>query len=803
MKLAIKILLSLVLFSMQTAIFADEEDVKVYRPYPVVFVHGFNSSRETAWVETQTIPKFRPYYDKYDFIVPNQYLPYFSYGLDNHGDCRKIARSLKNVIDSSIYTMSYMNPPVPQNERKVIIVCHSFGGLVTRYMLNLLNSQHVYKVVFLGTPQIGSPLASAGWLVYDNTTENSSLKQVRDVYKSWAQNLNGALSSNETKAYANLVEKINEVITWDKTFVKKIKKTGIQLDKPCIEQMRVPATVRSETKLEGTGGYFPPVTIPYTHVNSYEGANTFLATTELTIPNNRRTVYGAGGFGSWFIEWATRTLILDSPHTLKGFPQGNSMQDLDAGDGVVTLKSQQELGKNYFVNAYHMGETEEFDTILKAIDDEPPEVTKIEAVPADWKGWNSDKDENAKNRNKFYIVIGIKEYLLADIEILELTLDNKPITITSRKPYEWYPDKEFVMERKAPFKSGDGTPYKLKPGEFYIEVDMLPGVHNLKIKIQNPAKKTTTAKQKFDRPNINSIDVSPRWTVDIGTEKPHPGSLSFKVNTGVLKKAKVTAEVYVYKIKKGTVKRKSYSSCGEFDAEIEVEEEMEFIVPVPDKKIYLFTSGLYMSNDGCIDFSDLTWSGSGNSGVGGKYPLLIRAELESADNVQGLAYTNWQDDKGWENDVISITKVVKGDPTFMQVSYTANSKYEYALYEIEKIQREYKNQVEDMINSKLYSDVNLENWTAKLKANGANKREIASLVLQRKQDIYLQLEGQIKQLEKIKNAKIESMWLGLAVDAQNDENKAFTNSMEKQLNLKYTNSISSNVLRPAFQQQLN
>jgi len=330
---------------------------------------------------------------------------------------------------------------------------------------------------------------------------------------------------------------------------------------------------------------------------------------------------------------------------------------------------------------------------------------------------------------------------------------------------------------------------------------MLPGIHTLRIKVKNPAKKTVSAKKRFSRPWISDVYFAAGdfdWQIDVpplGDLVPNSGNLSFTAGASesvanAPTTAKITAGVYVYKYKKNIKIVEEYNSGGPEEVEKEV------ITPVPDKPIHMFINEkiFSLSQEG-INFPPIKWTGKGNVGEGDKYPVFIKAELTSTEDVQGLIYTNWQDNAGWENDVIL------GDPTFMQVSPNVADKVENALLEIERLECEYKKEVDRLLNYRSnYYSTDTSNWAMKLRVNGARDEDILQLQRERKESIYNQVKGEITRLREIKEAQISSISIELLVDIQPDANKIWFEKMKDELN------INKNVIigkSPTFKTNLN
>lgn len=107
--------------------------------YPVIFVHGVGAS-ETVW-KRKELPGHRAFYLSFlnRFANPADQVP-------------ELKKFINEVLRST-------------GEEKVILVCHSMGGLVARRYLAEAKSDHrVGKLVLLSTPNLGSVGLSFNWL---------------------------------------------------------------------------------------------------------------------------------------------------------------------------------------------------------------------------------------------------------------------------------------------------------------------------------------------------------------------------------------------------------------------------------------------------------------------------------------------------------------------------------------------------------------------------------------------------------------------------------------------------------------
>ncbi len=107
--------------------------------YPVIFVHGIGAS-ETIW-KRKDIPGHPDYYISFSnrFADPADQVP-------------ELKEFIRKVLQNT-------------GEEKVILVCHSMGGLVARkYLEDNKDDHRVEKLVLLSTPNLGSIGLSFNWL---------------------------------------------------------------------------------------------------------------------------------------------------------------------------------------------------------------------------------------------------------------------------------------------------------------------------------------------------------------------------------------------------------------------------------------------------------------------------------------------------------------------------------------------------------------------------------------------------------------------------------------------------------------
>ena len=126
------------------------------QPPPLVLVHGIWSTAD-AW--SQFIPWLNMNYPlPQNFISTADYGQYSSLGFSDPN----IQKVLERAILDSLATAN--ESPQGVVARQVDIVAHSMGGLVSRYFIKQNPaSNSVHHLVTIGTPQLGSPLASLLW----------------------------------------------------------------------------------------------------------------------------------------------------------------------------------------------------------------------------------------------------------------------------------------------------------------------------------------------------------------------------------------------------------------------------------------------------------------------------------------------------------------------------------------------------------------------------------------------------------------------------------------------------------------
>jgi len=156
--------------------YEDWNTVNVYRPLPIIFVHGMNSGPDKwntaisaltgefskyydggSWTHLET---FNYKYNTFDPINWNAYDGYLGTGLqfpDSHIPPGEDRPTLKNYVTGILGKYD--------NVDKCIIVAHSLGAPVSRYYINRSSGQYVEKLITLGGVHLGTKFAELGTVV--------------------------------------------------------------------------------------------------------------------------------------------------------------------------------------------------------------------------------------------------------------------------------------------------------------------------------------------------------------------------------------------------------------------------------------------------------------------------------------------------------------------------------------------------------------------------------------------------------------------------------------------------------------
>lgn len=174
-----------------------------YRPIPVLFAHGFAKGQRDNWY--QSIDKLEQYFDQYFFYDRSRSIGEIISDLGDKGSVPYLEAisfgetiyDRNDSIDKQIDTLGwatllgfrtdemlgrYLDSGSDINESKINIVAHSMGGLAAReYILHGYDSQNqenISKLITLGTPHTGSPLASLAFYIASNRRQSKIFKRM-------------------------------------------------------------------------------------------------------------------------------------------------------------------------------------------------------------------------------------------------------------------------------------------------------------------------------------------------------------------------------------------------------------------------------------------------------------------------------------------------------------------------------------------------------------------------------------------------------------------------------------------------
>ncbi|MCX5699011.1 MAG: alpha/beta hydrolase [Candidatus Omnitrophica bacterium] len=166
------LLLLFVLFSLCSRLtFADTlswKDENTYKPYPILFLHGFALGNSDSWnyIKSQLNQYFNDYsltptfLETINFNDPNGSIDTYNSGKFNpDGNSQGWADKVKIKMDGILSNYYFKGTAL-----KVNIVCHSMGGLAAReYITNpkySCDTSKIDKLITIGTPHAGSPLGN-------------------------------------------------------------------------------------------------------------------------------------------------------------------------------------------------------------------------------------------------------------------------------------------------------------------------------------------------------------------------------------------------------------------------------------------------------------------------------------------------------------------------------------------------------------------------------------------------------------------------------------------------------------------
>lgn len=528
---------------------------EIYYPHPIIFVHGLNSDPST-WLTART-ELWKYFYNSADNeckypAISYPYLGVLNYKDQNKGDIRTIALgALRNEIDNAIREL-------PASQKKVIIVAHSMGGLVTRALLGLLSEYRNYvdRVIFIGTPHSGSPYASAVWLlnkirneiIYPALADYSGFYSINAGSHFRFSDASSFLSATglPSQSYDDLSSKLQKEGRLFDTALSFSDEQGLT-ESIALEQLRLNQDVSFQKTIESSIGG------KKIDINLYGrifGNDTFLGQANyLAQPNNFKVIRGQDPYSvRIFIEMIKNSqlnsLFMGIPNLLTlgidnfSYPTDLSITDaINTGDGIVPQASQEGIGAaDYTISAFHTDTPNAYPAILQSLDDKPL-IERIEVVPGD-PYYDLSPTFN-------YVKVKVKDYLLADIEITEMKVNGQSIDLTSfldpstnaYKPYYRH-KKDFLRGRtdtQAPIYSWSSKDQiysylTLEPGEFWVKVNY-SSIHSVFVKIKNVAGENASSevaypvivkKEEILEPNKYGIYFQ-SWNNNFLITPPFPG----------------------------------------------------------------------------------------------------------------------------------------------------------------------------------------------------------------------------------------------------------------------------------------
>ncbi len=528
--------LSIILFFSVTILRANfgYTEETAYLPYPIIFVHGVNASMTKTWGYTKN--QLEKYFKdgngyKYFHNDKQNYFPDCDYSFTNNGDIRSIAWVLKASIDNALREL-------PEDQKKVIIVAHSMGGLVVRSLLKQLPDYQskIDRVVFIGTPNLGAPAASVLW-IYNEIAQKDLPALLEDNINFYSQTSLTSFRFQQTATSTSYFDNRRMAVLAEEEKIAKIlagpKVIGPYPDGIALEELRLSGFVSCSYYIDSYG--IEPIPI----IKSINGSDTFLgkASSFLANPSNFKVVRGINtqsNISSWAIDKVIGKYEKDFT-----FPSGQSLSDAaTTGDGIVPRASQEGIGAaNYTISAFHTDEPSAYQTILQALDD-PPVIEDVRIV-------QKYKDKGPMGGHPYgphgnnYLIIRVKDYLLADIEISEMNICNKSLSdfpefydsqANAYKPYTKF-GKDFLKERfdtTAPIiMNYEGTSKEylhLYPGEFYVEIRSGSFPVSGYIKVKNAAREEADCQ-------IIKMEGTADWpiaTVDVGKSGNSSSTASYE-----------------------------------------------------------------------------------------------------------------------------------------------------------------------------------------------------------------------------------------------------------------------------------
>ena len=531
------ILLTAYIFA-ANSLFAAEKPQK-YMPYPILFVSGIGTinkadttdySPSARWSSSSIYQEFMKYYlynpskpdsliPKYEFIgtidPESKEKPHLEFLFYNAREApvdvnaRILKKEIEKILDrkGGYYDEDKFTYTEPCSKPKVILVCHSLGGIIARYMLvqNIDNIRDkVAAVFFLGTPQLGSPVSVMGYfipkeipyLVKDIKNVEDTLRDENFTDRYWDKlNLELMRDKECTRLEGDL-----KFIKWAETTGEGGLNTSIHDYSDYRQILGAIQTIQDDRyriKLMSLLDQIPFVSqkgavlatlIPDPRANIYRRKFYLQDLTNITTPMVRYVpedkdlyydiskeavlanlstevgidkVYSIIGTESYWLKFGleqTALYYMEGEFDINDYSvEGNHLWE--DGDGVISLESQGLIGIPSMVKSEHArvkwkgipapficGEPDHPSTpniILQAIDDKP--VIEDVRIVISFTPTGSPE--------KSYFIVKAKDYLLADIEFetsLRYADENAsdyydPVSRTYRPYFKF--GKDFLKER--------------------------------------------------------------------------------------------------------------------------------------------------------------------------------------------------------------------------------------------------------------------------------------------------------------------------------------------------------------------
>jgi len=161
----------------------------------LVFVHGFNSAKDTAWGEFPSFIKTDPGFDDFN--------------IHRFGYPTKLCRQVSDIRNQGGFLASFLESVFTNTQqmyREVVLVGHSMGGLVILEALLKLERDHLQllkeqdlKVLTFGTPYLGVENTEVLTLFCDNKQVNDMRAlndKLGELSRDWTQRFNQIAASD-------------------------------------------------------------------------------------------------------------------------------------------------------------------------------------------------------------------------------------------------------------------------------------------------------------------------------------------------------------------------------------------------------------------------------------------------------------------------------------------------------------------------------------------------------------------------------------------------------------------------------